>query len=404
MSKITTATDEQWSEVEQCRLRWLNEEQTAQYPIADIRAEVLATFDRMKMQHPIAVWVVDSPIAAQMISAITQSADANLRSNLHANLRSNLSANLYANLSANLHDNLYDNLYANLHDNLYDNLYANLYDNLYANLHDNLSDLHANLRSNLYANLRSNLHANLYDNLYANLRSNLHANLRSNLYANLRSNLHDNLYANLHANLHDNLHVYCGIWWNAWAGWHEGGQILGVPEHANYQTFQRWNRYCPVWMWDDSQVFILKRPTAIHWGDSGLHNDTGPAVEYSPIWSLWFVEGVMVDSQIVTAPETQTLEQIRGEENAEVKRIRIERFGWDRYLTETNATVVDQGHNEIEQTHEALMQCDNMRVFVGACPSTARVYSLEVPPEVDTCEQARCWLANDNDLRTVGAT
>jgi hypothetical protein len=47
---------------------------------------------------------------------------------------------------------------------------------------------------------------------------------------------------------------------------------------------------------------------------------------------------------------------------------------------------------------------DDMTVFVGACPSTARVYALEVPTEVRTVEQAQNFLNGGRTRRIVGAT
>ena len=76
-----------------------------------------------------------------------------------------------------------------------------------------------------------------------------------------------------------------------------------------------------------------------------------------------------------------------------MKRIRIERFGWDRYLSEAGALVVDCRRNDIEATRETLLRRpDGETVLVCACLTTARVYTLEVPPDVRTCEQAQTWL------------
>ena len=78
----------------------------------------------------------------------------------------------------------------------------------------------------------------------------------------------------------------------------------------------------------------------------------------------------------------------------EARRVRIERYGWERYLAEVGATVLDRRRNDIETTRETLLQAPGQeRVLVCACPSTARVYALEVPRHVRTCEQAQAWLS-----------
>ena len=166
---------------------------------------------------------------------------------------------------------------------------------------------------------------------------------------------------------------------------------MGVPEIPERATFDRWNKLCPVWMWDCHQIFILRRPLVIHWGDNGLNNESGPSVYYSPLFSLWHIDGIPVDSQIVMAPETQTLEQIDKEENADVRSIRIDRFGWPRYLRESNAECIDSRDNDVEGTKEALYQATGQRRLVATCP-TGRVFAMSVPDEIQTCEQAAKWL------------
>jgi len=49
---------------------------------------------------------------------------------------------------------------------------------------------------------------------------------------------------------------------------------------------------------------------------------------------------VRVSQQVIEAPDTLTVEQIREEPNEEVRRIMLERFGTERYLRESNAEQV----------------------------------------------------------------
>ena len=120
----------------------------------------------------------------------------------------------------------------------------------------------------------------------------------------------------------------------------------------------------------------------------------GPAVRFRDGWSIWAIDGVEVDEQVVLHPDTQSVQQIRRERNAEVKRIRIERYGWDRYLAEVGAEAIDRRRNDIEATRETLFRTpDRERILVCACPSTARVYALAVPWNVQSCERAQGWLS-----------
>lgn len=164
------------------------------------------------------------------------------------------------------------------------------------------------------------------------------------------------------------------------------------------------------WWWPYTTVcFCAERPIAMHWegvevADRRLHCDDGPAVAYVDGLKLYVIHGVVVDEQIVMHPETQTIEQIRSESQAEVQRIRIERYGWDRFLKDTDAKVVDQRENPIERTQEVLMKTDDFTVLVGVCPSTGRVYSMEVDNSINTCEAAQLWLSSGLSARTIDAS
>jgi hypothetical protein len=152
-------------------------------------------------------------------------------------------------------------------------------------------------------------------------------------------------------------------------------------------------------------------------GVNRLHCESGPSAAWPDGWSLWHVGGVAVDEQIVMRPRTQTLDQILGERNEEVRRVRAERFGWEPLLAKAGATRLDARRNDIEATYELLLRLDRTGdvVLLTHCPSTGRRYALPVEPGVgiETCEQAQRWLMagaaeawglNSDRLHCVGAT
>src|SRR5690606_4718216 len=73
--------------------------------------------------------------------------------------------------------------------------------------------------------------------------------------------------------------------------------------------------------------------------------------------------------------------------------------GWRRYLKAIEAKPIDQRQNDIDGTNEALFRTpDGMVVLLAACRSTGRIYALEQPPEVKTCEQAQNWMRSGSWL------
>jgi len=128
------------------------------------------------------------------------------------------------------------------------------------------------------------------------------------------------------------------------------------------------------------------------------HNESGPSLTWRCGMKQWHIHDVAVDEQIVMRPETQTISQIEADGNAEVKRIRIERFGWVRYLSECGATVIDQRRNDRDAQNEVLYKLkDGQHRFRCVDPSTGREYALGVPRDVTTCQAAQNWMSSGLD-------
>ena len=254
----------------------------------------------------------------------------------------------------------------------------------------------------------ANLRANLGDNLGANLWANLRDNLRDNLGANLRANLWANLWDNLGDKLQQQVNRF--FWGQHEASWvaHYAfcRDVVGLEYNAdNSKLLNLWATLCKSGWWQARKGIVLacERPTLLSINDEGrLHNESGPAMQFSDTYSLWAVGGVRVDEQIVMKPETQSLEQIEKEENAEVRRVRIERFGWPRYLAESGAKVAHSRLNERDGQSETLYKLkDKTKRFVCVDPSTGRKYALGVPAKIKNCDEAQNWMSHGLDRFAV---
>ena len=389
---IHTATQEQWDEIERIRKRWIYEYQTEEHDIAEVVKFAREFLAFSNIDSDIPVFAVHSPIVASAISVMLREARDEEKFSLGSSLGSSLDSSLRSSLRSSLDSSLRSSLDSSLRSSLGSSLD---------------SSLRSSLRSSLDSSLRSSLDSSLRSSLDSSLGFSLGSSLGSSLDSSLRSSLGFSLDSSLRSSLDSSLRSYCTAWWGAWSGWYEGGRVLGVEyDDEKYRMFQQHNRIVQSWIWCDRAIYVLTKPREVHWGDDDtLSNESGPSyLSRDGLFSMWHIGGVQVDEQIVLSPETQTTEQIQKEDNAEVKRIRIERFGWQRYLEETNAAVRDKRNNEIEQTKEALFVCDDIQVLVGACPSTGRVYSLEVPTEIETCEAAQSWLSSGRSKRVILAT
>lgn len=110
--------------------------------------------------------------------------------------------------------------------------------------------------------------------------------------------------------------------------------------------------------------------------------------------------GVPVDARIAFRPHELGIAEILGERNAERRRVMLERFGFEAFMTAAEAEELDADRDPGGERRLLRVVLDNdeplVCVSVG-CPSTGRRYFLRVPPTMTTCHQAVAWTAGFDD-------
>ena len=74
------------------------------------------------------------------------------------------------------------------------------------------------------------------------------------------------------------------------------------------------------------------------------HNEKGPFCRWRDGTAIYSVHGVRIPAWIVERPDRLTIEAISDEQNSEIKRVMIERYGWERYVADVGGPVID--HDE----------------------------------------------------------
>ena len=225
-----------------------------------------------------------------------------------------------------------------------------------------------------------------------------------------------------------------------WRFAHQGGNMwAGSP--AYYEAMRDvigltgldcWTKYAP---WEECakegsfrylhEMFCIVSdfPTALKTdADHRPHCEDGPSHEWRDGWSLFHIHGVRVPRQVVEAPETITAEQITGEQNQEVRRVMIERMGWERFcavcemkvlhrdtLTAKFPTVpvsdlVEPGQRFVYDYRDGtetaeLLEAEGITDFEDRPlrfvrlkdPSTGREYTLRVPSTITRCYEGVGW-------------
>lgn len=110
--------------------------------------------------------------------------------------------------------------------------------------------------------------------------------------------------------------------------------------------------------------------------------------------------GVNVDRRILFRPETIEVGEVLGEQNAERRRVLLDRYGYGRFLKDAKAQVLDRdtdpgGPRELLRV--GWEDDEDLVALSCFCPSTGRQYVIRVPPTTSTCRHAAAWIAGFDD-------
>lgn len=135
-----------------------------------------------------------------------------------------------------------------------------------------------------------------------------------------------------------------------WYSWDMSGlstTYIGAI-HSGNLTVQAWSKPiydaflagCWKLCWTDRTLYWVAKPKVfVETGRTRrlwLHNATGPALECDAE-DLYFWHGVLVPEHVVMRPDEISLQEIESDDDDEVRRVMIERYGQARYLLDSGA-------------------------------------------------------------------
>jgi hypothetical protein len=163
--------------------------------------------------------------------------------------------------------------------------------------------------------------------------------------------------------------------------WAAGAFCFWVVEHRRYRS-----RVC----------IVVPRPT-VHLERERLHRTDGPAVEWDSGASYWFWEGLPVPRRaVVRQSERARLQVLVRTRNLELRRMLLDRIGYERFLEGAGAELVRQDdygklwRSELEVDGELLYVVE----VVNSTPEpdgSFKRYFLRVPPSMRSAREAVAW-------------
>ncbi|MFE2040731.1 DUF6745 domain-containing protein [Streptomyces sp. NPDC059477] len=151
------------------------------------------------------------------------------------------------------------------------------------------------------------------------------------------------------------------------------------------------------WWWPyERTAIVCERPVELHRDEAGrLDRGDGPALAFPDGFALYAWRGMPVPAEFLDGLSGLTPRRIREEENAELRRVMLEHYGYERYLEESGAEPVQRDEAGVLWRIE--LDGDEPLVMVEVLNSTPepdgthRTYWLRVPPRTRTAKEGVAW-------------
>ncbi|MBH8575831.1 hypothetical protein I8752_23085 [Nostocaceae cyanobacterium CENA369] len=106
--------------------------------------------------------------------------------------------------------------------------------------------------------------------------------------------------------------------------------------------------------------------------------------------------GVRVSDAIAFEAQSLTGQDILNIENVELRRVAIERLGYETFLQQVGGLIRDRDRDaggERQLVYIPFEDDEALMVLKVICPSTKHTHILRVPPYMQSCHQAAAWIA-----------
>ncbi len=174
-----------------------------------------------------------------------------------------------------------------------------------------------------------------------------------------------------------------------------------VKQLAKLKWWIDLSKSCGWWEPYEGIVFACERPLKQSVDELGrLHCEDGPAIVCRDGWLVYAIHNIRVPADIVEHPELITAEQIKAEKNAEIRRVMMQRFGFDRYVKEIGAVLknTDEVGKLWRVEDEAPFHIAEVINSTPEPDGSTKIYFIPVPDDNDmtrkrmkTCREAVAW-------------
>jgi hypothetical protein len=186
--------------------------------------------------------------------------------------------------------------------------------------------------------------------------------------------------------------------------------VLKLTEVDCWDNYQHWEdagKNGGFRVMHEKFCIVVDFPECIKIDDQNRpHSLDSPSHKWRGGFEVYYIHGVKVDKRIVMSPETITVREIEAQENTEVRRVMMERYGLGKYLLDSGAKEVARDVDNLgfpRVLYRKKINGDEDLVMVHVKNSTLepdgtrKDYFLRVPPNVETPAEAIAWTFEEDD-------
>jgi len=165
-----------------------------------------------------------------------------------------------------------------------------------------------------------------------------------------------------------------------WLAFYRFGSIINCPQKgdllARLDIMERISASCGFWYPRDGVCIVSDRFSSVSWDESRnnvglpfrLHRSDGPAISFRDGWGQYYWHGLRIPLShhwIIESKDRINPETIEGESNAELRRVMLEIFGFERYLEARESRIISQDelHGFPRRLHEVMIAGQATRII-----------------------------------------
>jgi hypothetical protein len=176
-----------------------------------------------------------------------------------------------------------------------------------------------------------------------------------------------------------------------------GQRVVGELAIEHMNAVLNVSRHTSLWYPAAGRVLVVQPPIHMKIVDNRFHCESGPAMQFRDGFKTFMWRGVAVPEEVIM--KRPTIGMVRNTSNMEVRRIIIERMGYEKFLKSCGGNLIQRDrygtlYNVGPGFGFGLMGSFLMVKVKNSTPEpdgTYKDYVLPVPPHIRTARQGIAW-------------